>query len=89
MDDSDRPFEPDWASPPGDTILDLMEVCGVDPESMAGMEGVLDGTTPITLEIAKRLVVLFPTQSVEFWLHRERKYRKNLRRLERVSPSVG
>ena len=82
MVDLDRPFEPDWASPPGDTILDLMEVCGVSPEVMSGMEGVLDGTTPITLEIADKLAVILPSSSVGFWMRREQQYRKNLKRLE-------
>ncbi|MDP2816286.1 MAG: helix-turn-helix domain-containing protein [Rectinemataceae bacterium] len=78
-------MKPDWASPPGDTILDLLEErdwtiadfaerLGLPPERISGL---LDGTAPITHDIA---VILESTlgSTTQFWLARELQYQASL-----------
>ena len=79
----DRGFKPDWASPPGDTIMDLMVEEGIDDISLSILLGVdveelrllLEGKLPITEDLAQLLAhVLGSTEG--FWLRREANYRK-------------
>lgn len=78
-------FNPDWASPPGDTILDLMEEHDVGAYELAcylGMDTkqfahLIDGTEALKIENACVLSGLFGG-SIEFWLERERQYRERL-----------
>lgn len=80
----DGEFNPDWSSPPGDTIKDLLEDKGLSIEEFAQQIGMSDisaemligGSMPITIDLAIRLErALGP--SVEFWLNRERHYRES------------
>ena len=90
------PFEPDWASPPGDTILDLLEQLGWTREELAHRlccsvertDRLIDGNTALTEDDALRLSSVLGS-SIEFWLTREEHYRKDLARLAASDRFVG
>lgn len=75
-------FTPDWASPPGDTIRDLLSARAMTQLQLADglalpvaqVPQLLDGTHPITEEIARRLQQVLGATS-NFWLQRESQYR--------------
>lgn len=85
-------FDPDWCMCPGVFLREMIEHAGMSPKLGAGMvsrlsglpvamvEGILDGTTEITEDIAHRLAT--GTQplavSAQFWLNAERIYRAGL-----------
>lgn len=77
-------FKPDWVSAPGDTIADILEERGIPigefaqriGQSLVGAQAVLEGRTPLTLDIAITLS-LWLGGSVEFWMTREAQYRKD------------
>jgi plasmid maintenance system antidote protein VapI/Zn-dependent peptidase ImmA (M78 family) len=81
-------FQPNWASPPGDTIADVLEDRGIAIDSFAAalnhsMEFATDlisGHRPITQEVAEKLQS-FLGASVAFWLTREMLYRRHSARL--------
>jgi plasmid maintenance system antidote protein VapI len=71
-------FNPDWASPPGDTIKDLMEEQCITLEQLANGIGLsvsdtnllIEGLFPVTKDIAKALEKeLGPSE--KFWLRRQ------------------
>ncbi len=76
------PFAPDWVSPPGDTILDLMEERGWTQVGLAKrlnfttkhVNQLIKGSVPLTEEAALRLSNVFGS-SIRFWLNREAQYR--------------
>lgn len=76
-------FRSDWASPPGDTIADLIEERGWDPAAFAARLGIppdearalLAGTAPVTGALAGRLARLLGG-SAAFWLEREAQFRR-------------
>ena len=82
------PFEPDWASPPGETIVELLEDRDATSDDLARvlsltqeqMSDLLKGTLPLTERIAIDLCSIFGS-SVQFWINRETQYRQNLARL--------
>jgi len=84
-----RDFLPDWASPPGDTISDILRQRAVSPVEFASelgcsfeeARGILDGDTRITIGLARDLNRLLGA-SVEFWMSRDDQYRQDLTRLE-------
>ena len=81
-------FSPDWASPPGDTICDLLEEKGWEPDQLADLlhlsvgdtNKLIGGDIPITEEIAHKLEVL--GSNAKFWLNREYQYREQLIKLK-------
>lgn len=81
-------FNPDWASPPGDTIRDLAIQHKISPETLAvllccsvsELVELLDGNRELTSRDAYYLST-FLGGPVEFWLERERQYRERLRLL--------
>ena len=89
MTDHDAPFAPDWVSPPGDTILDLIEERGwtqVDLASRLGfshkhVNQLIKGKVPLTEEAALRLGQVLGV-GAGFWLTREARYRERTVRLE-------
>ena len=92
MTEQNASFAPDWASPPGDTILDMVEERGWTQAELAARLGfshkhvnqVIKGKAPLTEEAALRLAqVLGP--SAGFWLTREARYREHVVRLESTS----
>lgn len=82
-------FAPDWVSPPGDTIIDIIEDKGWTQQELAGRIGLsekhvsqlVNGKVPLTDETALKLSSALGS-SVGFWLSREAKYREHLARIE-------
>lgn len=90
--DADRPFEPNWYSTPGDTIVDILDEIGMSreefgrrldlppaPGGAAIADLLLDGRMKITDGIAAQFEeILGP--SAEFWIRREEQFREDLAR---------
>lgn len=81
-------FQPNWLSPPGETIAEIMATCGLSMAEFARRigassdtaEGLTVGSTHIDQTLAERLHgVLGP--SAEFWMNREAQYRADAARL--------
>jgi len=78
-------YKPDWLSPPGDTIADLIEELGWSHKDLANsmsfteveVSNLIKGTKPLTYDIAVKLVQLLGG-TIEFWLKREANYRKGV-----------
>lgn len=86
-------FAPDWVSPPGDTILDLLEERGWKQTELATRTGyttkhislLINGKAPITDDTAIKLERVVGG-TARFWLTREVQYREMLVRIaERTS----
>lgn len=83
------PFKPDWISPPGDTILDLLEERDWTQQQLADRLGfslkhvnqLIKGKVSLTEEAASRLQSVLGA-SVGFWLTREAKYRERVTAIE-------
>jgi HTH-type transcriptional regulator/antitoxin HigA len=75
-------FAPDWISPPGETIMDMLEEQNMSLTDLArgvgsplsDMRGLLDGRTALTSDIAKKLEEILGG-SAAFWMIRETQYR--------------
>lgn len=82
-------FCSDWASPPGTTILDLLEERGHSKTELAQWLGfpsnylnqLITGKAVLTEETALKLECVLGS-TADFWLSREAKYRKNMERLK-------
>jgi HTH-type transcriptional regulator/antitoxin HigA len=91
MTDLAAPFAPDWVSPPGDTILDIIEEkCWTQSElaqrlgfSPKHVNQLIKGKVPLTEEAAIRLERVLGG-AIGFWLAREAQYRERCARLEAV-----
>jgi HTH-type transcriptional regulator / antitoxin HigA len=78
-------FTPDWVSPPGDTIADLIEEREWNQVDLARRLGctakhvslLINGKAPITEETALKLESVLGS-SVSFWLSREAQYRAKI-----------
>lgn len=89
MTELSAPFAPDWVSPPGDTILDLIEERGWTQAELAKRLGytekhisqLINGKVPLTDDAALRLERVLGSNA-SFWLAREAKYREHCARLE-------
>lgn len=82
-------FCPAWASPPGDTIRELVLKKGLSLEALASALDVacadvtrlLDGALPISERNAESLAALLGA-SPRFWIARETRYREDLQALQ-------
>ena len=82
-----RPFNPDWVSPPGETIQDALDELGLGQAELAGRMGVTEkhvtemikGKIGLTPEIAGKLELVLG-ESASFWLQREAVYQQRLAR---------
>ena len=82
MIETNRPFSPDWTSPPGDTISDILEERGWTQVELADRLGytpkhvsqLINGKATITDDTAVRLERVLGS-SASFWLTREAQYR--------------
>jgi HTH-type transcriptional regulator / antitoxin HigA len=82
---STHPFEPDWVSPPGDTIEDLLDDLGMSKAQLAQRTGftpkhineLVHGRAPLTPAAAVKLATVLGS-TAEFWLTREAQYRAAL-----------
>lgn len=85
----DLPFEPNWASPPGDTIEDALEELGLTQKELAERMGVskkhvnllINGRANITAETAVMLESVLG-EPASFWMKRDADYRIALARQE-------
>lgn len=77
-----RKFEPNWASPPGDTIREIVDhQTATQLELTEGQLAQLyKGRLPISDKLANRLEWVFGP-SKQFWVNREQQYRETLARL--------
>jgi HTH-type transcriptional regulator/antitoxin HigA len=88
--DTEQDFQPDWASAPGETIVDILEQRHVPPVVFAEQIGygaehvndLLQGRAVMTAETAELLETHLGATSA-FWLNRESQYRLDLARLGR------
>lgn len=89
-------FEPDWLSPPGETIAEILACKGMSLVSFAGkiglsVEAVAElncGIIQIDAMLAKRLErTLGP--SAAFWMNRETHYRSDTERLARATQAAA
>lgn len=84
-----RPFIPDWVSPPGDTILDLLEERDWTQVQLSKYLGyttkhisqLINGKAPINKETAFKLERVLGS-TAGFWLNREAQYRAQLDKIE-------
>ena len=92
---ADTAVHPNWASPPGETILALLHAKGVNLDVFR-LEVGLDktqtselfaGVLPITPLIAKSLAKSLGS-TARFWLERQKQYRENLKQLAAVQPEL-
>lgn len=81
-------FQPNWASPPGETIQEIMsekKITVSDFSEKAGIgikfvNSLLSGKAKITGGVAERLADILGADS-EFWLNREAQYREDIERI--------
>lgn len=81
-------FQPDWVSPPGDTILTLLARRDLTVEALADaidrpskeVTDLVAGRTAITIGLARQLQEVLGA-SVEFWMARDLQYRQQAKRL--------
>ena len=99
MIEQEQTFSPDWVSPPGDSIVDLMEERDWSQIDLARRLGfsakhlnqLIKGKASLTDDTALRLERVLGTNA-NFWLNREAKYREHSARLkvqERCQSWVG
>ena len=89
MTDQEQISSPDWASPPGDTIVDLMEERGWTRVVLARRLGfsarhlnqLINGGVSVKNDTALRLERVLGS-TVNFWLNREANYRERLAELD-------
>jgi plasmid maintenance system antidote protein VapI len=85
-------FNPDWVSPPGDTIRDILEERGLTRKWLAinlnineeAADLLLVGGRFIDESLAAELARLFGPNA-KFWLERERHYREDSAKQQRLS----
>lgn len=85
-------FQPDWVSPPGDTIGDALDELGMSQAEFSDRTGfskkhvnqLINGKVAITAEAAVKLEAVLG-EPARFWLNRETHYREALARRERLS----
>lgn len=93
---ADAPFAPDWVSPPGDTILDLLEERDWTQQQLADRLGyslkhvnqLIKAKVPLTEDAAIRLQNVLGA-SVGFWLTREAQYRERVAVLDAADRQVS
>lgn len=82
-------YNPDYVSPPGDTLLEVLEERGMTQAELAERTGrpkktineIINGKTAITPETALQLELVFNI-SASFWNNHERRYREFLAKEE-------
>lgn len=82
-------FQPNWATPPGDTISDFLAAKNLSKEDLADeigqrlewVESLIHGKTKINDQIAQDLEAALGA-SAAFWVNRESQYREDLARIK-------
>lgn len=88
-------FRPNWTSPPGDTISDILKERKLPIDLLVKelnqprvyIDGLLLGNETITIEIAKKLEFILGGSS-DFWLTREFQFREDLERFSATELAV-
>lgn len=83
-------FEPDYVSPPGESLRDCLSALGMSVASLSTkteisvgkINSILDGTAAITPWIARKLEQVVGGSDM-FWLNLESQYRTGLERFSR------
>src|SRR5262245_58817382 len=86
-----KEFCPDWASAPGDTIIDILQERQLSEaefarrigQALEDVKDLLQGRATITIAIARQLERVLGA-SVEFWMARDFQYRQDIARLDAV-----
>ncbi|MET4808359.1 ImmA/IrrE family metallo-endopeptidase [Limibacillus sp. MBR-115] len=89
------PFEPKWASHPGETLNNILIERRISPRDFAfkmeetpnWIHHLLEGRVRITTDVAKKLEQIVGG-SAAFWLSREEQYQSDLSRLEDIQTSA-
>ena len=89
MTEQSAPFAPDWVSPPGDSISDLIEERSWPQSELAQrlgytekhMSQLINGKVPLTLDAAVRLERVLGS-TIEFWLALEANYQRHKARID-------
>src|SRR5689334_16798652 len=84
---SNEEFRPNWASAPGDTILDILRERNLSENEfahqinyeLADTRDLLQGRIVITLALARQLSQVLGA-SIEFWMARDFQYRQDIAR---------
>lgn len=77
---------PDWVSPPGETIAEILKERQIPRRAFANRMGMtrketyrlIEGEIEITTRIACKLENAFGVPTARFWINRERLYRESL-----------
>lgn len=86
---SESTFQPNWASPPGDTISDILFEKNISLKEFSNKMGftttytkkIINGNISITYKIAENLESILGA-SKTFWINRESQYREDIVRAE-------
>ena len=79
-------YTPDWVSPPGETLADILEERKITKTEFANRMGLsrktinelVKGRAKITIRIAYKMELALGVPSARFWIERERLYRESL-----------
>ena len=82
-------FNPDWATPPGETIAQILRERHLSAEDLAerieqsveDVQALIEGRSTITLALARHLSRALGA-SVEFWMSRDYRYHETITRLQ-------
>lgn len=93
---STREFMPQWASPPGDTIAEVLAARGWTRAEFAArlnqptemVDDLLTGGIPITVGLAQRLSVVIGATAA-FWMARDVQYHQDRERVRRIEMEWG
>ncbi|WP_412476760.1 ImmA/IrrE family metallo-endopeptidase [Flavobacterium sp. TBRC 19031] len=84
-------FSPNWASNPGNTIIDILNERNISLENFAiqmgstvsQVEKIVNGNVPINFDIANQLEINLGA-SAEFWIARDNQYRESLEKINKL-----
>lgn len=79
-------FTPDWVSPPGETLADILKERKITRTEFASrmslskktINQLIKGKVEITIRIAYKMELALGVPSARFWIERERLYRESL-----------
>ena len=77
---------PDWVSPPGETIAEILKERQIPRRAFANRMGMtrketyrlMEGEIEITIRIAYKMGLILGVPTARFWINRERLYRESL-----------
>ena len=86
-----KAFQPDWTSPPGDTIYSILSERGISKSELSQniglstgeLQNLLDGRMTISIGVARKLTETLGA-SIEFWIARDYQYRLDAARLHDI-----